>query len=677
LLTRALPLGLPSVYVSLPGESTPADVDTGGYDVMIGGYGFRLATDQQFYYSRSTEPITTHRYDSSLEPGEQSLSPLPWIKAQSSFHGGAGQLNLEQGFNAFQYQQEQVSHVRFDTCQGVDVWTPGKVQRLPGTKLTPALSSGDFAHMVTAAPNGVDVAIAGGVHTLTQITWGSGPSAAPTQTAIDLSGANFGGATNCTVSSLVTNGNSYFALIQLAAPTAALPGVRTLVVKGAMDSTATPAVIYKSKNDSTPYLGALGWRKARLLGGFGRALYELDSSPVTPPVDISTLTAKYTHPSTAWLYTGFAESPTAILASGQVGKQSSLLAFELDTSGVVPTLAGGATVAELPNGEVITSMESVVGSFLAVGTNHGVRIGTYDTYVGRLSLGPLTVSSTQPVLGLAAKDRFLFAGYTNQQADGRTGLVRIDLSYVIDGAGRNAWAPDLCPPMSSPTGHGSVTAVCLLPTSNRLVFVAPDGLHVEQAAPNADDVSWLRTSRIRYATTEMKLFKWGRVTGSLDTATIGVSAITPFSGTFSLGTFGFLTDGNPGEFELPNGLSEWLQMQFQLNGTSCVLSSYQVKAYPAPAAANIIMLTVNCFRDETDRYDLSVSDPATPRQRWQNVLDLKRAGKQVRYVEFTNQGAVAEMVLIDEIEFRSFSRPSTEDDFGGYITLKLRSLEGA
>jgi hypothetical protein len=198
--------------------------------------------------------------------------------------------------------------------------------------------------------------------------------------------------------------------------------------------------------------------------------------------------------------------------------------------------------------------------------------------------------------------------------------------------------------------HGSVTAVCLLPTSNRLVFVAPDGLHVEQAAPNADDVSWLRTSRIRYATTEMKLFKWGRVTGSLDTATIGVSAITPFSGTFSLGTFGFLTDGNPGEFELPNGLSEWLQMQFQLNGTSCVLSTYQVKAYPAPQRRTSSCSRLNCFATRpTVRHKRG--DPETPRQRY-----AERPGSQARrqagrrYVEFTNQGAVVEMVLIDEIE---------------------------
>ena len=90
------------------------------------GHGFRMATDTQFVYSRASEQTTTHRFDASVEVGEQSLSAMPWLKAQSSFHAGAGQLNLEQGFTAFQYQQEQIEHIRFDTCLGVDCWDGGQ-----------------------------------------------------------------------------------------------------------------------------------------------------------------------------------------------------------------------------------------------------------------------------------------------------------------------------------------------------------------------------------------------------------------------------------------------------------------------------------------------------------------------------------------------------------------------
>lgn len=670
-MARKLPLLLPSAVVLAAGvDSTPSDVDTGGYDVMIGGHGFRLATDQQFYYSRGTEPTTTHRYDSSLEPGEQSLSPIPWIKSQSSFHAGAGQLNLEQGFTAFQYQAEQVEHIRFDTCQGVDVWTPGKVTRLPATLIT-SLGGADFSQMITAAVGGFDYAIGGGVHTFAQAKWTAGPGSAPTVNSIDLSA--LAGVSNCTVTSIVTDGANYYALIQMAANGTTTPaGVRTVIVKGDVSSVVAPTIIYKGPATSVQWPGTLGWAKARLVAGLNQSLYELQTAPTTPPVDLSTLTAKYTHPSSSFSWTCFSESPVAILAAGNAGRQSTVLEFALDTSGAVPTLAGGAVVAVLPPGELIYSLGSMLGSFLSIGTSQGLRIGTFDTYTGRLALGPISVTSTQPILSTTGRDRFVYAGHTNQQPDGKTGLVRLDLSFTVDAAGRLAWAPDLRPPDSAATGLGAVQCVGLLPLANRLIFVAADGLHVEQAAPNGDANAWLRTSRIRYSTAEMKLFKAARVTGTLDSASITVTGITPFGGSTPLGTFGFLTDGNPGEFGLPGSTHEWIQMQFALNGATCQMGSYYVKAYPAPARQRVITLTVNCFSNETDRYGLAVSDPETTRKRLQNLEDLEDIGDEVRYVEFTNQGAQALIVLIDQLEYKSFSRPNVEDDFGGYITLRLR-----
>lgn len=664
---NTLPFDLPTAFRPLPGyEAVPADADTGGYDVMIGGFGFRLATDQQFYYSRATEPTTVRRFDDSLEPGEQSLSPLPWIKSQSSFNGGAGQLNLEQGFVAFQYQQEQVEHIRFDTCVGVDVWTPGELRPLNSVNIYGA-GGLDYSHVVTGM-NTHDCAIAGGSEALSSIVWSSGPDSAPTVSAIDLTGADFGGTSNCSIASIVTDGSNYYALIHLTA-TGALAGVNTLIVSGQIGSALAPSVLYKAAGTVE---GCLGWVKARLVAALGQSLYELSTAPASPPVDISTLTAKYTHPSSGWTWDCFTESPEAILVAGHAGQQSNILSFALDSSGAFPTLAGGDVIAVLPPSELIYSMGSAVGSFLAVGTSQGVRIGTFDTYTGTLSLGPISVTSTAPILGMTSRDRFIFAGYTNQQADGKTGLVRLDLSMTIDAAGRLAYAPDLHPPHNAPTGMGTVKSVNLLPMSNRLIFIADDGIHVEASTPNGADSAWLRTSRIRYDTLEMKLFKYGRISGTLDSSSITISAVTPFSGNFSLGTFGFLTDGNPGLFKMPPGLNEWIQLVFTLNGTSGVMNSYEVRAYPAPQVQDVITLTVNCFRDEVDRYGLDVTDPELPRVRWQNVVDLKNSGVETRYVEFTNQGPTVELVLIDQIEYRAYSRPTIDDDFGGYITFKLR-----
>jgi hypothetical protein len=173
----------------------------------------------------------------------------------------------------------------------------------------------------------------------------------------------------------------------------------------------------------------------------------------------------------------------------------------------------------------------------------------------------------------------------------------------------------------------------------------------------------------------MKLFKLGRLHGTLDKANIQITGITPFGGNTNLGTFGFLPTGDPGEYRLPSGLNEWIQLQFDLQGSACVFNSYQVKAIPAPKRQHIITFTVNCFINETDRYGLDVTDPETPRKRFKNLQDLEAAGNEIRFVEFTNQGSVAELVVIDQLVYHGFSRPSITDDFGGYITLRLRATE--
>jgi hypothetical protein len=855
-----LPATVPKAYAFKPGQTSAVIVDTGGYDFMVGGQGFRLATDQTFPYVRQTEPTTVQRFDSNQDPGEQSLSPLPWIKSQESFHGGAGQLNLEHGRSTFQYQQEQIDHIRFDTCQGVDVWTPGTVARLPDAHF---FNFGFTSTVtVTATVGGIDYAVIGGLGGLYMASWPSGPDASPVVTAVDLSGSTFGDSANCNITSITTDGVSYYALVQLVtvAPLGS-PSVMTYVISGPIGSTAPPNILYTvpqsasglprtnlctnpsfgldttgwsngqagaslaqssaqswtggtsmkavwgtsaaqtqsvimsfattpgrqyalsgyvyvpsgnprvaiggtktgflpaagaisapssvlnnwqrlyatytatsatsqivfqaydaptagqflyidavliedspslgsyfaggttptstytfswngASNESTSLAtpigatvnvpGVVGWAKERLVGGLGQSIYELalttsGFAPLPAP--------RYTHPVSACTWTAVSESPQGILVANLVGGQSAILEFTLDATGGTPVLSGGASIASLPTGEQVLAMQSYLASFLGVGTSSGVRVGTFDTYTGALNLGPLTVSTTAPVLAIDGRDRFIYAGYTNQQADGKTGLVRLDLSMVTDTAGRLAYAPDLRPPTTAPTGLGAVTGLALLPTSDRLIFVTPEGIHVEGSGPGSDGAAWLRTSRIRYDTAELKLFKRGRVHGSLASAEIQITGITPYGvGDQNLGTYGFVTGtDDPGEFLLPAGLHPWIQLQFSLIGSTVSLDSYQVKALPAPKRQHIIQVTGSCFTDEIDRFGLEVTDPVQPRQRYQNVLDMEAVGDEVTFVEFTNFGAVAEAVVIDQIQYQSFARPTIEDDFGGWITFKMRS----
>lgn len=860
-MSSKLPFKLPFANPSTPSSATTSVVvDTGGYDILLNGIGFRLATDQSFPFKRTTEPTTIRRVDQSLEPGEQTLSQLPWIKSQSSFHAGAGQQNLEAPFTAFQYQQEQVAHIRFDTSLGVDVWTPGKVTRLPDT----TFSAFGFSatSLCTATVNGIDYAIIGGNQSLYQAAWLGGPDAAPTITQIDLSGSTYGGISNCNITSLTTDGSHYYALIQLT-NAGFVPGVLTYVAQGSITSTAAPVALYEAPNyanasprtnlcvdpdfegasinaawsgtgSATPTIapsttqarvgtksmkvtatgantffegvayslpsvvgntytftayvynpsvggsvggvalvtggqfggsttatnawtpisitykataattnftlyfggsvsvgdsfyvdtvlleqaavagsyfsgrtaadslytyswsgtadastsvatpvavpggskGVIGWAKERLMAGLSNRIYELPTdssvaahSQLPPP--------RYSHPNSAWLWSAICEAPGAILAAGATGNQANVMQMTLDTSGATPVLAGASSVGALPLGETVNVMMSYLGAYVCLGTNKGVRVASFDTYSGNMVVGPLSLVTTQPVYGLCGADRFVYAGYSNQQADGSTGLARLDISLQIDASGRLAWAPDLRPPSTAPTGRGTVTAVSVLPNSGRIIFLTPEGIHVQQGVAGHDPGAsyWLRTSRIRYDTLEPKLFKLGSIRGTLDTSSITVTGIAPFQSNVNLGTFGPIVGGNPGDFRLVPGLNEWIQLQFSLNGQSCVLNSYQAKAIPAPGRQHLIEFTVLLMNREVDRHGVNAVDPLDPRDRYETLKELEKSGQEITFIEFTSLGPVSTQVVIDQIEFISFYRPTDQSDLAGFITFHLRETE--
>jgi hypothetical protein len=88
-------------------------------------------------------------------------------------------------------------------------------------------------------------------------------------------------------------------------------------------------------------------------------------------------------------------------------------------------------------------------------------------------------------------------------------------------------------------------------------------------------------------------------------------------------------------------------------------------------------MTVNCFREEVDKFGLSVTDPVMPRQRYEALKALESSGNEIRLVEFTVTGSIATLVVIDQLEYHSFSRPTILDDFGGYLTIKMRETTGS
>ena len=73
---------------------------------------------------------------------------------------------------------------------------------------------------------------------------------------------------------------------------------------------------------------------------------------------------------------------------------------------------------------------------------------------------------------------------------------------------------------------------------------------------------------------------------------------------------------------------------------------------------HVIICSANCYANERDRYNNAVTDPESPRQRWQNVVDMEEAGGQQTYVEFASDGTSQSTdVVIDQVQFEATSPP--------------------
>ena len=108
--------------VGNPGLSGFWTNNSQNYDIAIGGLPFFMAPTDANPYQRETAPYRKDQFDSSKEPGEQSLTGW-WIRSQSSFHAGTG-------INFYDPSSGEATTYRFNDSQGVNVWTKGQVTLL-------------------------------------------------------------------------------------------------------------------------------------------------------------------------------------------------------------------------------------------------------------------------------------------------------------------------------------------------------------------------------------------------------------------------------------------------------------------------------------------------------------------------------------------------------------------
>ena len=597
------------------------------YNFAIAGIPFLGAMRDEDPLERAFAQVRRQQLDTAQVAGEQSLSNW-WLRSQFTFTGGANQ-------KIYEPAQDEAVRTRFADSQGVDPWTEGEVTLLPAMDLdgedpgTP-LEDTPGCMVAGASYGGTDYIVFSDGSTTTRYNEAS-------STAVS-------GATGA-YSWLWPMGDKVLACWNGGID---LINVSTAVATGMKTCTGTPKV---------------WWVKQRMIAAIGRSLYEI--ALPNPVVSAAFPAALYQHPDSGWAWTSVVETPDAILASGYMGSKGAIYKFVLDQSdGSLPTLTSAVTVLEFPQGEIPTSMISYLGSYVAIGTNKGVRIATVGTS-GQLQLGALTVETDSPVNFMTARDRFIFAGITAGLPDGSSGVVRIDLSNP-DQQGRYPYAWDV-----ACLDNGTVTGVSQVGSSGRIA-IASSAVWIASGTRLVDS-GWIDTSQVLYGTLEKKQFYFAELKAEYPGGTITLSSNVDGSYTSLVG----YSAANKNEItRLPTNAVTKMGLRFTLNrdatneGLGPVVTGWQMKALPSIERQEIIKIPLLCYDNERDSAGNKSRTNA-----WTRYSALVNAVQSAATVTFQNldTGELANCV-IEDLSFRQPSPPSGFDGFGGVATITVRKV---
>ena len=624
------------------------------YDVAIAGIPFFLAVNDQRPYERATAPFRKQQFDSQRDPGEQSLTGW-WLRSQSSFHAGEGIDFYDPLANPYSTTLASNSY-RYNNSLAVDtIDTPGQVTLLRRPSKTQNTTSAYKIQSVVVSD--ADRILLHDGATL-KITDG---------TTSAMSTISAGVAT--TIYAATNDGlNAYYI-------------DASNVVKVALTGGSTSSV----RNVSSVTTAVMGYVKQRLVIGINNKLYEVPASAgggaLPSPV--------YTHPNTSWVWTSISEGGSAIYAAGFAGANSSVYKFNLDTTtGAMPTLTSAITAAVMPDGEIIHNIYVHLMTYIAIGTNKGVRIGTIDNTTGNINYGPLLIHTEQPVRGFAAHNSYIYASTsfsaTNEGA-AYPGVYTIDLSNEIDNLrfaySTHVYADDLT--------TGTALDVCHLGRTEQLAFIIASntssvtttanlGLYV-QSATELYPSGWVQTGYIRYNTLEQKNFK--RIVGRGDFAhgSMSIAARDLLGNLFDVNSYDAAIGSPESAITQPIGAQDALGLRFTLyrdstdTTTGPVFKGYQLKSVPASPRERIIKVPLLNYDTETDKYNQTVGYEGRAYIRLASLENAEASGDVVTWQDFRT-GEI-QQCLIEEVLFSDITPPDKKlTGFGGIISLTIRTV---
>ena len=610
------------------------------YDIAIGGLPFILATNNERPYGRRTAPFKKDQFDSTNEPGEQSLTGW-WIRSQMSFHGGAGINFFDPATN------DENGHYRFASSRNLDVWTKGQVTLLKETANMTGVTTGIYK--VLSIIDGSTNKILGWTPANTTIKNYTSDGTAVTYTDV----TSIAQPLDTAILAVATDGTNLFI------------ADNDHIYTGPI---STPAAGYSRYYDSGSEKVVLGWVKQRLVACIGASVYELTAAKGTH----HTLpTAAYTHPNADWNWTSISESGNAIYVAGYAGGNSAIYKFTLSTAGAMPTLTSGVIAAQLPIGEIVNKIEYYLG-YLMIGTNKGVRAAEISDQDGSINYGPLIIEESNGVYDFAFRDKYVWA---TGSVDGYAGLYRIDLGTELETL-RFAYATDAY--LDGVTGYA--TTVDFVGNTNQIAFTTSgsNGIAI-QSTTTLSTSGYLTTGNIRYSTLEPKNFKRLLARGSFTYGSMTLNTVDANGNEYDHISYDSSVPPVEVTTSNPATAQEYVAYKFAMyrDGTTSslgpVFKGYQAKATIATPRQRLVSHFVYCFDEETDKNNSRTGYSGRAYNRIVALETIEENGDIVTWQDL-NTGE-SRQVQIEGINLINTTPPDKNSTgFGGILEIVVRTV---
>jgi hypothetical protein len=704
--------GIPYVLSNVSGATTFTNTGE-AYDVAIAGLPFFLLTSDEAPYRRVTAQYRKQQYDQTREAGEQSLTGW-WFRSQSTFHLGAG-------IKYFEPAQDESLRFQFTESKGCDIWTKGQVTLLNST--VRVLGPTANTPIIIGANDGTsDCLVAANGAGLTKITM-----SADTPTTSNYTQAG----TPSTILDLTTDGIRYYFIngtdvhqgnitsgdSAIVYDTPSTTSARIKYIKQRLISSINNSVYELSAGrtySATISNAAVASGTVTLTTSVAHGLVSGNKvtvtdlpSPFTAYNVTATVTAApttttfeyvegaatvasaattgkflntttpaphYVHPQTDWTWTTISEGPQAIYIGGFSRKNSSIYKMTLDLTNAnslgFPELSVPSVVIDLPEGEIINTFDTYLGTYAVLCTNKGVRVGVLGND-GDISYGPLLFESE--CTDVVFRDRF---AYVSTKQDGESGLVRIDLSQpVVPNSLIFAYAWDVCA-----IGETTLTnSTAFLGGTDRVAFSVPgDGVWIESSGVKVE-TAYLQTGYIRYNTLENKIFKLMQARIDTTDGGINIQSVDSSDNFFTIGNFSQQSAVPEININYPQTAQEYLAFRFNFTRSTTdtskgpLFTGYQLKSLPAVPRQRLIQYPVSCFDHESDHFGVEVGYEGSAFARMAQLEAIENNGDSIQVQDFrTGENYIG---LIEEMDFRN-ATPSDKrfSGYGGLLLVTIRTI---